>query len=520
MSDGAAGGPVERAHDAASRGEWQVAFDLFQEADADGQVGVADLPVLADVAYASGHLDVTIETWERAYAGADGRRRDRSPRRAPPCGSRCTCCSTPPSWRRCAAGWRRAEQLLDEDGGTPAHAWFAVVRSYERMLSGDRHERPAVGAPRHRGRLDVRRRGRRHRPGRGGAPARSSTATSSSGLALLDEAGMAATSGDLDPLSTGVVYCELVCALQGLAQYDLAEEWTEAMERWSPHQRHRQPPRPVPGASRRDPAAAGTLPRGRGRGAPGLRGAAALPSPRARMAAQRARPHPAAHGRRRRRGGGVPGRPPGRLGSATGPRAGAPRRGRRRGRGSVDPRRARAPVVGAVEGAAAEHRSAAGAAARRAGRDRRRRRRPRRGAGRRRRARHHRRPLPEQGAGRVGCAHAEHGCDSPTATPATRGAPVLRSRRGSGARSARPTRPRSPASASPTRAAHAATSTAPTSRNGAAARSSNGSQPVLPPTPPSRWRRAAGGPTARAQRVPARGRLLVGDLRGADTSGP
>ena len=30
-------------------------------------------------------------------------------------------------------------------------------------------------------------------------------------------------SGDLDPLSTGVVYCELVCALQGLAQYDLAE---------------------------------------------------------------------------------------------------------------------------------------------------------------------------------------------------------------------------------------------------------------------------------------------------------
>jgi tetratricopeptide (TPR) repeat protein len=53
------------------------------------------------------------------------------------------------------------------------------------------------------------------------------------GLALLDEAGVAATSGDLDPLSTGVVYCELVCALQGLAQYDLAEEWTEAMERWS-----------------------------------------------------------------------------------------------------------------------------------------------------------------------------------------------------------------------------------------------------------------------------------------------
>ncbi|MGH2968609.1 MAG: transcriptional regulator [Solirubrobacteraceae bacterium] len=52
------------------------------------------------------------------------------------------------------------------------------------------------------------------------------------GLALLDEAGVAAVSGELDPLSTGLVYCELVCALQGLAQYDVAEQWTEAMERW------------------------------------------------------------------------------------------------------------------------------------------------------------------------------------------------------------------------------------------------------------------------------------------------
>ncbi|MFE9479528.1 transcriptional regulator [Streptomyces spororaveus] len=53
------------------------------------------------------------------------------------------------------------------------------------------------------------------------------------GLELLEDAGTAAMSGDLDALSTGVVYCELVCALQGLAQYDLAEQWTEAMERWA-----------------------------------------------------------------------------------------------------------------------------------------------------------------------------------------------------------------------------------------------------------------------------------------------
>ena len=53
------------------------------------------------------------------------------------------------------------------------------------------------------------------------------------GLALLGDAGVATVSGELDALSTGVVYCKPVArALQGLALYDVAEQWTEAMERW------------------------------------------------------------------------------------------------------------------------------------------------------------------------------------------------------------------------------------------------------------------------------------------------
>jgi tetratricopeptide (TPR) repeat protein len=130
-------------------------------------------------------------------------------------------------------GWlRRAEQLLDEDGATPAHAWFAVVRSYERLMSGDRQSAKAwarrgvaVGSACDPAAAAI------------GAVAEARVVILDGdverGLALLEEAGMAVSSGNLDPLSTGVVYCELVCALQGLAQYDLAEEWTEAMERWS-----------------------------------------------------------------------------------------------------------------------------------------------------------------------------------------------------------------------------------------------------------------------------------------------
>ena len=71
----------------------------------------------------------------------------------------------------------------------------------------------------------------RHWPGRRGPqphPGRRCLA----GLGAPQRRSRGLVSGELDPLSTGIVYCELVCALQALAQYDLAEEWTEAMERW------------------------------------------------------------------------------------------------------------------------------------------------------------------------------------------------------------------------------------------------------------------------------------------------
>jgi tetratricopeptide (TPR) repeat protein len=231
MSDGVGEAVVQRARDAAARGDWEEAFDLFMRADADGLAGPADLPVLGEVAYAAGHLDVTIEAWERAHAacvqagdqvGAAG-----AAVRVAMHLLFDTALMAP------VRGWlARAERLLEGHGETPAHAWYAVVRAYERMLTGDLDgARP--WAPRA---VEV---GSTCEPA---ACALGRVAEArllildgdvAQGLAQLDEVGVATVSGDLDPLSTRVVYCELVCALQGLAQYDMAEEWTEAMERWS-----------------------------------------------------------------------------------------------------------------------------------------------------------------------------------------------------------------------------------------------------------------------------------------------
>jgi tetratricopeptide (TPR) repeat protein len=221
---------VQRAHDAASRGDWGAAFELFMSADADGLVGPDDLPVLGEVAYAAGHLDVTIEVWERAFAlCVEAGDTDAAAGAAVRVAMHLlfdTALMAP------VRGWlARAERLLERRGETPASAWLAVVRTYERMLTGDLPgARPwARRAIELGSKLDA------------AACALGRVAEArllilegdvEQGLALLDEVGVATVSGDLDPLSTGVVYCELVCALQGLAQYDVAEEWTEAMERW------------------------------------------------------------------------------------------------------------------------------------------------------------------------------------------------------------------------------------------------------------------------------------------------
>ena len=223
-------GLVERACSATARGDWQQAYDLLMRADASGLLGPTELPVLGEVAYAAGHLDLTVEAWERAHAASV-----QAGDQVGAAGAAVrvamhlvfdTALMAP------ARGWlARAERLLEGLGDTPAHAWYAVVRAYERMLTGDQ-----AGARRWaRQAIEV---GSACDPGASAigrvAEARLLILDGEvqRGLALLDQAGVATISGELDPLTTGIVYCELVCALQGIAQYDAAEEWTEAMERW------------------------------------------------------------------------------------------------------------------------------------------------------------------------------------------------------------------------------------------------------------------------------------------------
>ena len=342
MGESAALASSSAARDAAAQGDWLQAFDLLMAADADDLLARTDLPVLGEVAYAAGHLDVTIEAWERAHAACM-----QAGDQVAAAGAAVrlamhllfdTALMAP------VRGWlARVERLLEGHDETPAHAWLAVVRAYERMLTGDM---PSAQQWAQRA-IDM---GSRCDPA---ACAIGRVAEArllildgdvAQGLALLDEAGVATVSGELDPLSTGVVYCELVCALQGLALYDVAEQWTEAMERWcetnaigSLHGRcrvHRAEILRLRGscheAQRQALMACEEL-------RPYLRRELGL-------AAQRAGTDPTAPGRHPRRRASPGGRSPRRLGSPTGPRPRASGPRRRSHGGGGDTRRPRAPL--------------------------------------------------------------------------------------------------------------------------------------------------------------------------------
>ena len=218
------------ARAAAQRGDWARAYSLFTEADASAGLDVPDLERLATSAYPAGHLDAAIDAWERAHALS---LQHGDPLKAAAAAVRVALCLLiDTALLAPIRGWaERAERLLQGHDITATHAWLAVVKSYERLLSGD-FDRAHEWARRA---IEV----GTDRDAAAAALARVAEARAlilqgdvRVGLQQLNEAAVAGVSGEIDPMSTGIVYCEVVCAMQAIAQYDLAEQWTEAMERW------------------------------------------------------------------------------------------------------------------------------------------------------------------------------------------------------------------------------------------------------------------------------------------------
>src|SRR5688572_18295071 len=127
---------LDRARDAAGRGDRRLTYELLAPADtATGLSGPA-LELLAMSAYASGHLDVTIDAWARPHTDAI---RGGNQLAAAGAAARVALhVVSDPALLPPDRGWGpRAERVFRGHGDTPVQAWLAVVRSCERLLSGD-----------------------------------------------------------------------------------------------------------------------------------------------------------------------------------------------------------------------------------------------------------------------------------------------------------------------------------------------------------------------------------------------
>ena len=221
---------LDGARAAVEHGEWQRALDLLASSGPTASTAPG-LELRAQAMYGNGDFEGAVSAWEELYTLRIGEGDLVGAASAAAMLAMFLLIDT--GLMAPVRGWlRRAERLLAGLAETPPHALIAMVRTYERFMCGD------MDAVREQAAMAIELGERLGVPpavviGRV-ALARVTLLDGhlEEGLAELDEVATVLMSGDVDPLTTGMMYCELICAAQGLALHDRAVEWTDVMEHW------------------------------------------------------------------------------------------------------------------------------------------------------------------------------------------------------------------------------------------------------------------------------------------------
>jgi class 3 adenylate cyclase len=221
---------LETARSAAERNAWREAYDAYAHVDR-ADLTPADLERFGDAAWWTGRLDEAISLRERAYAGFSSAGEKRNAARL----------AITLSWDHggrgafsVAQGWfATAERLLEGEPEGAEHAHLMLTRGVN-ALFGDGSLAEALAHFERAAEIGERVGDRDGQVlalmGKGRALIKSGDVEE--GLALLDEASAAAVCGELQPHTTGFVYCVTISACQDLGDYRRAAEWTEAANRW------------------------------------------------------------------------------------------------------------------------------------------------------------------------------------------------------------------------------------------------------------------------------------------------
>jgi tetratricopeptide (TPR) repeat protein len=216
-------------------GDWSRAFDALSAADAKAELAPEHLELLADSAWWLGRADETVRTRERAYS----RHLERGNRRR----AAAVAIALAEDYhyrlaRSVSHGWlQRAERHLADLPESIEHGWLVRTRmslAFDEDRGLDRardlsqktleiarrlQDRDLLAlALQDQGRILV------------------AEGRVAEGMALIDEAMAAATSGQLDPRTTGRTYCNMMSTCEKLGDYRRAGEWNEAARQWcEPH---------------------------------------------------------------------------------------------------------------------------------------------------------------------------------------------------------------------------------------------------------------------------------------------
>jgi class 3 adenylate cyclase len=220
---------LERARHALEAHAWQQAYEGFASLDGQG-LSSEDLERLAESAWWSAHPNESIEAFERAFASFSAEGKGREAARV---GLRLALEHADRQDSAVSNGWlQRASRLLADEPECSERGWLelCLVRSSFERGESEEAERHAAAVQEIGARLgdrDIEAFGRALE----GAILVFHTQVEQ-GLALVDEATLAAVGGELSPYVAGNIYCLTIGICRSVADYRRASEWTEAAARW------------------------------------------------------------------------------------------------------------------------------------------------------------------------------------------------------------------------------------------------------------------------------------------------
>jgi class 3 adenylate cyclase len=225
---------LQAGREAVDRHAWREAYETLSSADQAAPLNADDLDRLAESAWWIGRMRECIAARERAYAGylAEGNR-DRAARVAVDLADH--------HWdileQSVAGAWlQQAQRLVEDDPDSAAAGHVSWMLGLMAWGSGDLDGAVELSARA----LEA---GARHHDRdlmalalclRGAVLITKGKADE--GMRLLEEATVAAVSGELGARTTGGVYCIMIAQCAQLADYQRAGEWTEAAKRWCERQ--------------------------------------------------------------------------------------------------------------------------------------------------------------------------------------------------------------------------------------------------------------------------------------------